>query len=88
MRLHPIMQTWKVHMGVDYSAPSGTPVRSVGEGTVELAGWQNGYGNVVQVQHSAGRSTIYAHPVAPTAPSCAPCSMCWPLRTSMRLKWA
>ena len=61
MRLHPIMQTWKAHMGVDYSAPSGTPVRSVGEGTVELAGWQNGYGNVVQVQHSAGRSTIYAH---------------------------
>ncbi len=61
MRLHPIMQTWKAHLGVDYSAPSGTPVRSVGEGTVEMAGWQNGYGNVVEIKHSAERSTIYAH---------------------------
>ncbi len=61
MRVHPIMQTWRAHLGVDYGAPSGTPVRSVGEGVVEMAGWQNGYGNVVQIKHSNERSTIYAH---------------------------
>jgi murein DD-endopeptidase MepM/ murein hydrolase activator NlpD len=61
MRLHPIMQTWRRHLGVDYSAPTGTPVRSVGDGVVEFAGRQNGYGNVVQVRHANERSTLYAH---------------------------
>ncbi|HEV8691678.1 MAG TPA: peptidoglycan DD-metalloendopeptidase family protein [Ideonella sp.] len=61
MRFHPIMQTWRQHLGVDYGAPTGTPVRAVGEGTVEFAGWQNGYGNVVQIQHNGARSTLYGH---------------------------
>jgi len=61
MRLHPILQTWKQHNGVDYGAPSGTPVRTVGDGTVDFAGWQNGYGNVVSIKHSNDRSTVYAH---------------------------
>jgi murein DD-endopeptidase MepM/ murein hydrolase activator NlpD len=61
MRFHPILQNWRAHKGVDYSAPIGTPVRSVSEGTVDFAGWQNGYGNVVQVQHANERSTLYAH---------------------------
>jgi murein DD-endopeptidase MepM/ murein hydrolase activator NlpD len=61
MRFHPILQNWRAHKGVDYAAPIGTPVRTVGEGTVDFAGWQNGYGNVVQVQHSNDRSTLYAH---------------------------
>jgi len=61
MRFHPILQNWRAHKGVDYAAPIGTPVRSVGEGTVDFAGWQNGYGNVVQIQHSNDRSTLYAH---------------------------
>ena len=61
MRFHPIMQTWRQHNGVDYGAPTGTPVRTVGDGVVEMAGWQNGFGNVVQVRHSGDRSTIYAH---------------------------
>jgi murein DD-endopeptidase MepM/ murein hydrolase activator NlpD len=61
MRFHPILQTWRKHNGVDYAAPTGTPVRSVGEGVVEFAGQQNGYGNVVQVRHSNDRSTLYAH---------------------------
>lgn len=60
-RFHPILQSWRAHNGVDYSAPTGTPVRVVGDGVVELAGRQNGYGNVVQVQHANGRSTLYAH---------------------------
>ncbi len=61
MRFHPILQTWKQHNGVDYGAPSGTPVRTVGDGTVDFAGWQNGYGNVVAIKHSNNRSTVYAH---------------------------
>ena len=61
MRLHPILQTWRAHRGVDYGAPTGTPVRSIGDGTVEFAGWQNGYGNVVHVKHSNDRTTVYAH---------------------------
>ena len=61
MRFHPILQTWKQHNGVDYSAPSGTPVRTVGDGVVDFAGWQNGYGNVISIKHSNDRSTVYAH---------------------------
>ncbi len=61
MRMHPIMHTWRAHRGVDYGAPSGTPVRSVGDGVVDFAGWQNGYGNVVQIKHSNDRATTYAH---------------------------
>jgi len=61
MRMHPILNTWKQHNGVDYGAPSGTPIRAVGDGTVEYAGWQNGYGNVVEIRHSSQRSTVYAH---------------------------
>jgi len=61
MRFHPLLQNWRAHLGVDYGAPSGTPVRSVGDGTVEFAGQQNGYGNVVQVVHGNARSTLYAH---------------------------
>jgi len=61
MRMHPVLNQWRQHKGVDYGAPSGTPVRAVGDGTVEFAGWQNGYGNVVQVRHGNERSTVYAH---------------------------
>jgi len=61
MRFHPIHQTWRKHNGVDYAAPTGTPVRSVGDGVVEFAGQQNGYGNVVQIRHTNDRSTLYAH---------------------------
>ena len=61
MRLHPILQTWRAHNGIDYAAPKGTPVRSVGDGIVEKAGWQNGYGNVVSLKHAGNKSTVYAH---------------------------
>ena len=46
---------------VDYAAPTGTPVRTVGDGVVEFAGVQSGYGNVVVIKHSDDRSTLYAH---------------------------
>ncbi len=61
MRMHPLMQTWRQHNGVDYGAPLGTPVRAVGEGVVDFAGWRSGYGNVVEIQHGGSRSTLYAH---------------------------
>jgi hypothetical protein len=61
MRFHPIFQTWRAHLGVDYAAAQGTPVRSVGIGVVESAGNMGGYGNAVVVKHSNGHSTVYAH---------------------------
>ncbi len=61
MRFHPILQTWRAHLGVDYAAPTGTPVRSVGQGIVDVAGNQGGFGNVVMVKHAGGQTTVYAH---------------------------
>jgi murein DD-endopeptidase MepM/ murein hydrolase activator NlpD len=61
MRFHPLLHRWIKHEGTDFAAPNGTPVRSVGNGRVEFAGWQNGYGNVVHVDHGNGESTVYAH---------------------------
>jgi murein DD-endopeptidase MepM/ murein hydrolase activator NlpD len=61
MRFHPILQKWRAHLGVDYAAPTGTAVRSVGDGVVEFAGVQNGFGNVVMVKHRNNHSTVYAH---------------------------
>jgi murein DD-endopeptidase MepM/ murein hydrolase activator NlpD len=61
MRMHPIHKTWTGHKGVDYAAPSGTPIHSTADGTVEFSGWQNGYGNVVIIKHHGKYSTLYAH---------------------------
>jgi murein DD-endopeptidase MepM/ murein hydrolase activator NlpD len=61
MRMHPIHKTWMGHKGVDYAAPSGTPIYATADGTVEFAGWQSGYGNVVTVKHHGNYSTLYAH---------------------------
>ncbi len=61
MRFHPVHGDRRAHLGVDYAAPTGTPVRAVADATVEFAGWQRGYGNVVILQHKNGRKTLYAH---------------------------
>jgi murein DD-endopeptidase MepM/ murein hydrolase activator NlpD len=61
MRFHPILNQWKAHLGVDYGAPTGTAVRSVGDGVVEFAGVQNGFGNVVIIKHGNSAETVYAH---------------------------
>lgn len=61
MRMHPILKTWTAHLGVDYAAPTGTPVRTIGDGVVEFAGVQNGFGNVVMVKHQNNHTTLYAH---------------------------
>ena len=61
MRMHPVLNTMRKHNGIDYAAPTGTPVRTVGDGVVEEAGWKNGYGNTVVVRHSGNRTTLFAH---------------------------
>lgn len=61
MRFHPISGNQKAHLGVDYAAPTGTPVRVVGDGVVDFAGWQNGYGNFIVVNHRGNQSTAYGH---------------------------
>ncbi len=61
MRFHPILQKWRAHLGTDFAAATGTPARTVGDGVVTFSGVQNGYGNVVFVQHRNGHETVYAH---------------------------
>jgi len=60
-RTHPLFGYDAAHRGMDFSAASGSKVRTVAAGTVEFAGWQRGYGNVVEIRHDAKRSTLYAH---------------------------
>ena len=61
MRVHPISGKWKQHKGVDYAAPTGTPVRSSGDGVIDFIGRQGGYGNIVVIKHWNNYSTVYAH---------------------------
>jgi murein DD-endopeptidase MepM/ murein hydrolase activator NlpD len=60
-RMHPILNTWRAHRGVDYGAPAGTPIRATASGVVATAGGQGGYGNVVILRHGGAYSTLYAH---------------------------
>jgi murein DD-endopeptidase MepM/ murein hydrolase activator NlpD len=61
MRLNPVLNRMTAHRGVDYAAPPGTPVLAVANGTVDFAGIQNGYGNVIFIDHGRGHVTVYAH---------------------------
>ena len=61
MRVHPISGKWKAHKGVDYAAGMGTPIRAVGDGTIDFAGVSGGYGNMVVLKHWSNYSTAYAH---------------------------
>ena len=60
-RRHPVFRDWRAHRGVDYAAPIGTKVRTIGDGIIDFIGYQRGYGNVVIVQHDSERKTLYAH---------------------------
>ena len=60
-RLHPVLQTWRAHKGIDYGAPTGTRVRSVADGTITSIGKQSGYGNLIVIKHDGGYSTAYGH---------------------------
>ena len=61
LRMHPILREWRAHRGIDYAAPTGTQVRATGDGVVEFAGRQGGYGNVVILRHHGQYRTLYAH---------------------------
>jgi murein DD-endopeptidase MepM/ murein hydrolase activator NlpD len=61
MRLHPILGLWKQHKGVDFAAPTGTPIRASGDGVIDFVGTQTGYGNVIGIKHWGNYSTLYGH---------------------------
>ena len=60
-RRHPILGYIKMHTGVDWSAPRGTPIYASGNGTIEKAGWESGYGKYVRIRHTNGYETAYGH---------------------------
>src|ERR1700685_985185 len=60
-RFHPILKEYRPHLGIDYAAPSGTPVQTIGEGRVIFAGAKGGAGNLVEIQHTNGYTTYYMH---------------------------
>lgn len=60
-RRHPIHGSWRSHNGVDYAAPTGTPIHATADGVVKSIGGQRGYGNTIVLEHHSGYSTLYAH---------------------------
>lgn len=60
-RFHPILKVWRPHHGLDYAAPIGTPVSSIGHGIVTYKGWRGGYGNLVEIRHKNSIKTRYGH---------------------------
>jgi murein DD-endopeptidase MepM/ murein hydrolase activator NlpD len=61
MRVHPISGQWKAHKGIDFPAPTGTPIRAAGDGVIDFAGTMNGYGNFIIIKHWNSYTTAYAH---------------------------
>jgi len=60
-RFHPILKEYRAHLGIDYGAPTGTPVQTMGDGKVIFAGPKGGDGNLVKIQHTNGYTTYYMH---------------------------
>lgn len=60
-RVHPISGSWRAHTGTDFAAPSGTRVLAAADGVVSSVGWQNGYGNTLEIRHGGNITTLYAH---------------------------
>jgi murein DD-endopeptidase MepM/ murein hydrolase activator NlpD len=60
-RRHPLLKTLRLHSGVDWAGPVGTPIMAAGNGTIEVAGREGGYGNYVRIRHSNGYKTAYGH---------------------------
>ncbi|MDE2196215.1 MAG: peptidoglycan DD-metalloendopeptidase family protein [Gammaproteobacteria bacterium] len=60
-RLNPVLHYVRPHMGVDYAAPVGTPIKAAGDGRIVFSGWKNGYGRCMIIDHGDGYSTLYAH---------------------------
>lgn len=60
-RKHPVLGYMRAHKGVDYAAPTGTPIRAAGDGKITFRGWQNGFGNTIIIQHEGKHTTLYGH---------------------------
>ena len=60
-RFHPITKTWKAHPAIDYAAPRGTPIKSVGDGVIVKKGYTRGNGNYIKIRHNGGYETLYLH---------------------------
>ncbi len=60
-RFHPILKSWKAHPAIDYVAPVGTPIKTVGDGRIHRIGFTKGNGNFIEVRHSNGYSSLYLH---------------------------
>lgn len=60
-RYHPILHYKRAHKGIDLAAPIGTPIQSVGDGTITNIGRHNGYGNMIEIKHDKTYSTLYGH---------------------------
>lgn len=60
-RYHPVLKRYRAHLGTDYAAKKGTPIKAVGNGTVVFVGTKGGYGKTVEIQHQNGYKTLYAH---------------------------
>lgn len=60
-RLHPVLNTWRAHKGVDFAAPTGTKVKVTSDGVVSMVGKQGGYGNVIMINHQGRFTTVYGH---------------------------
>lgn len=60
-RFHPVLKRYRPHHGIDYAAPAGTPVSTVGDGTVAFSGYKGDYGNLVMIRHPNGYKTYYGH---------------------------
>jgi murein DD-endopeptidase MepM/ murein hydrolase activator NlpD len=61
LRQHPILGYTKMHTGVDWAAPIGTPIYASGNGTIEKAGWESGYGKFILIRHNNGYESAYGH---------------------------
>ena len=64
VRKHPILGYAKMHTGVDWAAPHGTPIFAAGNGVVDKVGWEGGYGKYVRMKHNNGYETAYGHMTA------------------------
>jgi len=60
-RFHPVLKYYRPHLGIDYAAPTGTPVSAIGEGTVTYAGPKGGFGNYISLRHANGYGSYYGH---------------------------
>ena len=60
-RFHPVLNRMRAHLGTDYAAPPGTPIKATGDGRVTFMGWKGGYGRAVVLKHGSSYETLYGH---------------------------